>query len=521
MAWPAGNFPIDDDWSFAAVVKTVTVGHGRFALPWFAEMPLITHIAWASLFVTIAGFSFDTLRLSTIALTALGLVGLWILSLRCGLTRTSAAFVTAAFAMSPAVFQLTNSFMTDVPFAVWSIWSALSLAHALRRPTAGAIVLAAACAAASTLLRQPGLLLPAMFVPAFLIVHGLSRRNVMLAALPMCVAAAAYGGFSAWIRLTGREGAIFAGFLSWPANALHETPQAIEAAIRARFLNILFHISWSLLPVALWTTRRPATMRGRAWLLGAVAAAMAAVWFSGRVGPWSVSTIYNLGLGWANVRGESLASMPLPHAPVWVFRLFTMASAASAVLIVTRLLTLAHDAATSWQSVDRARVACAVMFAGVTATMVVAMAAIQFYDRYIFFLIPLIAILCAISARPVAPPSWRPAQVLGAIVFAGYAVFSVAGTHDYFELRRAHWSVVERVVATGRYLPADIDGGLEFVRTVTGQIEFPVAPRVVVTLGDLDGYRRCQTFPFERLMPRRTDRIFLLVAKGEDCPVLK
>jgi len=117
VAGPVGNFPIDDDFSTAEPVKTLVIDHGRFVTAWFSAMTLVTQVVWASPFVAVAGFSFNVLRMSTIILTAIGLVGLWRLALQCGLPRATAVFVTAAVALNPVVFLLTNSFMTDVPFA--------------------------------------------------------------------------------------------------------------------------------------------------------------------------------------------------------------------------------------------------------------------------------------------------------------------------------------------------------------------------------------------------------------------
>jgi hypothetical protein len=497
----------------------MTVDHGRFALPWFAEMPLITHVGWASLCVWIAGFSFETLRLSTILLTGFGVIGLWLLALRCGLSRASAAFVTCAFALNPSVFLFTNTFMTDVPFAAWSVWSALSLVYALRRPSMGAVTVAAACGVAAILLRQTGVLLPAMFVPAFLMVHGWSRRHAVLALLPVCAALAAYGGFTIWIDLTARRGATYAAFLSQMTDVPQWALAKELSAIRARFLNILFHLSWMLLPVALWTTHRPATRRGRAGVVGAVVVAMAALWLTGRVGPWSVSTIFNLGLGPANVRGEDVVAMSLPRVPDWIFRAFTVASAGSLALMLVHVAAYVRRTIADWRTVDRFSVSVALMFAGVVLTMIAAMAAFRFYDRYLFFLIPLLSLLCAIAARTGGPAPWRAAQVLGAAVLAGYAAFSAVGARDFFEWRRAHWAVVQSVVATQHYPLVDIDGGLEFDRTVSGRIQFPESPRVVVTLGDLAGYRRCETVPFSRWMASpHVGHVFVLVPAGAECP---
>lgn len=85
-------------------------------------------------------------------------------------------------------------------------------------------------------------------------------------------------------------------------------------------------------------------------------------------------------------------------------------------------------------------------------------------------------------------------------MLAIYGAFGVAGTRDYFEWRRVHWAAVERVRDSGAYAVADIDGGLEFTRDNTKEVQPPTSPKVVVTLGHLPGFRRRETTPYRRLL---------------------
>jgi hypothetical protein len=105
----------------------------------------------------------------------------------------------------------------------------------------------------------------------------------------------------------------------------------------------------------------------------------------------------------------------------------------------------------------------------------------MFFDRYVFPIIPLLAVLCVIGV-PRSQSSWRAARVAALAVLAIYGAFGVAGTRDYFEWRRVHWAAVERVRDSGAYAVADIDGGLEFTRDNTKEVQPPTSPKVVVTL---------------------------------------
>jgi len=64
LAAPFGEFPLNDDWSYAATVKTL-VEQGRYVPGDWTSMPLLLHALWGALFCLPAGFSFLALRLST------------------------------------------------------------------------------------------------------------------------------------------------------------------------------------------------------------------------------------------------------------------------------------------------------------------------------------------------------------------------------------------------------------------------------------------------------------------------
>src|SRR5689334_8297082 len=69
---PTGEFPLNDDWSYARSVQTLLTA-GRLELTGFTAMPLVTQVAWGWLFSLPAGFSFTALRVSTWLVGAVGL----------------------------------------------------------------------------------------------------------------------------------------------------------------------------------------------------------------------------------------------------------------------------------------------------------------------------------------------------------------------------------------------------------------------------------------------------------------
>src|SRR5438552_6048444 len=73
---PWGNFPANDDWSYALAVRNLVTGH-RWRLTDFTGVPLATQVVWGTLFSAPFGYSLMALRLSTLVLAWLAILGVY------------------------------------------------------------------------------------------------------------------------------------------------------------------------------------------------------------------------------------------------------------------------------------------------------------------------------------------------------------------------------------------------------------------------------------------------------------
>ena len=83
---PRGEFPLNDDWAYAAAVKTL-LGGGGIRLSGWTTVNLIAQIFWGALFCLPFGFSFTALRISTLVLGLTGVLGYTVSSGRAMPTR--------------------------------------------------------------------------------------------------------------------------------------------------------------------------------------------------------------------------------------------------------------------------------------------------------------------------------------------------------------------------------------------------------------------------------------------------
>src|SRR5262249_14601045 len=114
VPWGQQDFPLNDDWAFARGAFALALGQGIHYEGW-ASMPQLGQWLWASPFIWVLGTSHAALRVSTIAISWLGLWAFYDLLRQQEAPPGQAALTTAVLAFNPLFFLLQGTFMTDVP----------------------------------------------------------------------------------------------------------------------------------------------------------------------------------------------------------------------------------------------------------------------------------------------------------------------------------------------------------------------------------------------------------------------
>jgi hypothetical protein len=163
---PVGDFPLNDDWSYGKIVRTL-VETGRLEYTPWVSMALLTQILWGALFCLPFGFSHTALRFSTLTLGLAGVLGTYALLRECRMRRSTAFLGALTVAVNPVYFNLAATFMTDVPFFAFAVLSAWLLVRALRRGSVPLAVGGIALACGATLIREVGMIIPFAFALAW------------------------------------------------------------------------------------------------------------------------------------------------------------------------------------------------------------------------------------------------------------------------------------------------------------------------------------------------------------------
>src|SRR5271155_3950289 len=122
IAGPTVGFPLNDDWSYAhSAIRLAS--EGRLVLSDWSSPTQLMHIWVGALFFKIIGTGYAALRLYGVVAGALTLYFFHRTAEELGLEKKRALVATATLAVCPFFPQLSNTFMTDVPYLLWSMVS--------------------------------------------------------------------------------------------------------------------------------------------------------------------------------------------------------------------------------------------------------------------------------------------------------------------------------------------------------------------------------------------------------------
>lgn len=513
---PRGDFPLNDDWAYAVAVQRL-LDEDVFRPPGWAGMTLLSQALWGAAAAALAGFSHTALRGSTLLLGGTAVLTTYLLARRLRATRGAARLAALVLAGNPLFVVLAHSFMTDVPMLAMMLAALLAYARALQNDSRAAWAVATVLTVAAVLCRQPALVVALGFAATVLLRPGDRRRWLLPATLSVLLAGGALWAFQVAMQAAGTLPAAFfshTGFLSrlWSVGARGALPLLLGNLGAALFYSGFFLLPLLVVGAPGWRTApRPWWRGGGAIAVAAGAAAVLALWASGRHLPLRGNVLIASGLGPVTLNDwyvRGLANDPrLPPAFWWT---------ATALGVVGVALLVAQGAAAlarAWRargtSTDATAAARVLLLATGALYLATTCIAVQF-DRYFVPLVPILglALLPPDGGRAAGRRAWLGAALLLALL-AGYAV---AGTHDYLAWNRARWQALRQLADDG-IAPSRIDGGLEFNAPLFyvegssssgggGRSWWWVADdEYLVTMGPVPGYVVERRVPYPRWLP--------------------
>ncbi len=490
---PKGEFPLNDDWSYTRSAFALGSGHGLHVDEWCAPS-LVGQALYGGLLTRIFSSHFLVLRISTLFLSCCTVLLLWGILMRIGFRRDLAAMMLLAWVFNPLQFNLSFTYMTEVPFIFFvALALYLYLLH-LDEGKFWPLALSAATLGYGYLVRQTALFVILALVCSVLLdsQKGIWKR-LREGGMVSCIAGAFIAGYYGWILAHGGATA-----------AVHRKFELLDSLTARQIIGnsygMFFYLALMLAPV--WIYLIPSLCRmirgfNRIVQIG-VPVAWCAVsilgvcWFYSHYTPaeylpstpyharmpFLLNVLYDSGLGPITLDPAYFGAPPTPMYPrVW--GAVTIIVAAGVVLCGT--LCVLGLIRLHRYFIGR-KCKAVILLAGLSflslALFEVVFSHIQeggLFDRHILILSFLFSLLLgkwgsppdsavteqSSSLEEMAARPHSAALIPAGIAVAVLALFCVAATHDYLEWNRIRWNMGRGLLERG-VDPLAIVGGFEF-----------------------------------------------------------
>jgi len=501
---PIGEMILNDDGAYAYAVKSI-LETGSLKLSAWGSPNLVAQAYWGALFCWPFGFSHTALRLSTLTLALTALLALYILMRETGAASMTALFGVLVLALNPLFFELSFTFMTDVPFLAFTLVATYLLIRGIKRQSGMELGLGLLAATAALLTRQTGLALFFALSLTYLVKNGLNWRNVTRAAAPALLGLGVQFSYHTWLKMTGRMAPLFGK----PAAAAFDVESYAMKQIASNAVFALIYVGLFVLPLLLFIGFRRLSdlwrkQRRIATLTSIVFFAVAAFpLLRHHRMPFLLNVLYDSGLGPPTIRYDIY---PLPSAGPVFWTAVTVIGIVSAALVLQILISAVLrllESRAHHQELLLLFVMGAIYFSPLPFLPAM-------YDRYLLPLVPIAIVVSLMICSTGNTPSQRW-TALGVLCLLLYGGFAIAGTHDYLAWQRTRWQALRTLTVVRHIRPEQIDGGFEFnltYRTPGGKI--PIGDDLVVAFGPAPGYAEAERYTYRRWMPPGEGTVLVL-----------
>jgi hypothetical protein len=531
LVGPAGDFPLDDDWSYATSVRTfVTTGEWRPG--GWTSMPLISNALWAAPICAASACTFVDLRITTLLASALLFAATYFLLKRHGEATILPLMAATLMAFNPIAYALSFTFMSDILFSALLTLSALLLVLSLERDSVALAALGTALALAATLSRQLGLCVPLAYLVVRMLQPGRWRPKLVSGLVPLILCAGSLLLLRAWLQATGRLPALY-----------NMSPMPVTQALSAatwRFLFSIFNLSTALLYAGLFSLpmlllTQPAipvdTAASRLRKLPLYAGAAVAILAIGsmvylhRIMPLlgnvvSGNILVPQGIGPLTLRDTYILGLPnVAPLPRLFWIAVTLLSLWGAFQLVIRSVAYVVNTVARMRQGRLDAVKVSTVFPATAIVFYLApLLWTGLFDRH---LLPALPLILSFSIGASGSPSVERYRVVAAALLTlAMTVFAVLATHDYMAWNRARWSAISELQKTHDAGPANLDGGFEYnglfsydpsYRDVDGRSWWWVQKDdYQITFGPIAGMSIVKSYTYRTLLPPGNRSILVL-----------
>jgi len=504
IAWPIGEFPLNDDWAYTWSVKKL-FQQGELQIGAWPAMTLWSHLIWGLLFLKLFGFSFFILRFSTLVACC---ITLWLLYklVKIKTDSTTALLTAITLLVCPIYFNLSNTYMTDITFLMLSLSAIYAATKFFESGNFLHFWLVYVFSILLVLVRQYGIALPIAFSLA-----------CMYRRIPLRVSAV-------WLSLVGL--AITIGVLKYyesylkltlPASSTYKFSSDIsvfDQKFYTYFLNNLQDRSkWMVMYVLTFASPMclfilPGLMRKYPLKYSipvvVITTAVGMVLFAKIPFPMG-NILQNMNLG-TDTFYESLSLDPAyshnfsASFKKWAIIICSFLSGTSLSALILSMPNLRNKLIV-------ARPLNVLLFSLLLFYTLLLCITESFFDRYL--LLPLVLFMILLAQPGGIGKSSAPAFLL----LLGLFLFSTLGTRDYFVLNRLKWDIRNQTIQHYQLPDYLVNGGFEINSWDSGRYNHWMSflkykqYHYLIQYSQAPGFTPVASYPFKRLLGNKMDTL--------------
>jgi 4-amino-4-deoxy-L-arabinose transferase-like glycosyltransferase len=509
---PIGNFPLNDDWSYGKSVYYL-VKEGKLQFTGWVSMPLIAQVIWGALFCLPFGFSFTALRISTLVLGLIGVISTYWILKEIKANKLISFFGSLIVATNPLYFELSNTFMTDVPFFGFSMLSLLFFIRGMRNEKVFEIIIGTLLACAATLIRQLGIAIPLSFGIIYLIKNGIKKKTILIALIPFIFCCSILFVYQIWLKNTLGLPALYHAANNQLLNSFKMPVNFLISYFLKNNAIALTYLGLFLFPFLIAVISKPKSYFY--FIIFLIFFVSIVEILQGHLMPLKGNILFDIGLGPPTLHDVYILLPNLPKAPKLIWLIITIVGITGAALLLYSLL-FSIIKLVRFDS-DNRFVLLLIILIYIFYSFSIAL--VDFFDRYLIFLIPLLMVI-AISISDRLQIRIGITRFISILILIIYTIFTVGATHDYISWNRARWNALHYLTNELHIPYEDIDGGFEFngwygydpkYQPQFGKSWWWVKnDNYIISFGHIPNYTEIKRYPYKRYIPPGNAYIFIL-----------
>lgn len=458
---PVGNFPLNDDWAYAASVKEIINGH--FVMPDWSAANIIYQLLWGAVFSKVLGFSYTVLRISTLVLGLLGVLYSYKILRQLGQSNTTSLIAALTLAVNPVYLASSYTFMTDVPFFALSTLALFHFLRAVQQDKWTDIALGTLFAISALLIRQVGFAIPLAFAISYLVGKKISKNVLLKGLTPLILCVLIQSGFKFWLDWSDQTPSMFGHQILLIKKTLSLPLLEVFTIYIKNSYAIFMNIALFTLPILLiCMSNNPIKLsaRKKIILVGLAVLLYSLLKFKFPL----IGNVFNKnGIGPLLHHGSVGSHLPYGIKKMWkVIGFFAIFSGFFMLYIVKKNLS---NMLTSVRNLNYMSVRIPILFASATAIYLIPMIASPgIFDRYLLLPILTAALFflsCSDSSH-IDHLHLKRTSIVALLLISICGLLSTAMMHDYLNWNRVRWQALSDLLDKNNIAPSRIDGGFEF-----------------------------------------------------------